>query len=116
MVQIDSRGRPTHGSSGQDGFGEDRHHRSVRHIFNSAAGSPVSMKGNIVAPPPSVLLIWFSNECDRPCEWPNSCVAVVFRSTERVIVSNAASPTVKRKPLVVLVLNWTSLSRMVPAL
>ena len=83
---------------------------------SSDAGSPVSMNGNMVALSPLVSLFWFSSECDRPCEWPNSWVATVLKSTERVVVSSAASPTVKRKPLVVLVLNWTSLSRIVPAL
>ena len=74
------------------------------------------MNGNIVAAVPSVGLFWLLSTWDRPMVWPNSCVAVVWRSTDRVLASTSASATVKRKPLLALTLNWTSTSRIVPAL
>ena len=89
---------------------------SSERCASSEAGSPVSMNGNIVAPVPSVGLFWLLSTWERPREWPNSWVAVAWRSTDRGLVSTSASATVKRKPLLALTLNWTSTSRIVPAL
>jgi hypothetical protein len=74
------------------------------------------MNGNIVVAVPSVELFWLLSTWDRPMLWPNSWVAVAWRSTDRVTMSASASATVKRKPLLALTLNWTSASRIVPAL
>ena len=63
----------------------------------SASGSVVAMNGNIVAPSPSVALFWLLSVCERPNEWPNSCTATQFRSTERETVSNCAGSTRETK-------------------